>query len=79
MIKKVHPARPQIAWLILKGETIVDARSILPVREHGKVARTPPCLFHPVRWAICFQHSLEGCKNGFRSVDILGREEKRGQ
>ncbi|MDH3505104.1 MAG: hypothetical protein OEM58_11340 [Nitrospirota bacterium] len=34
----VRPARPQIAWLILKGETIVDARSVLSVREHGKKA-----------------------------------------
>jgi len=26
-----------IAWLILKDGTIVSARSVLPVREHGKL------------------------------------------
>jgi len=27
-----------IAWLILKGETIVSAQRVLPVPEHGKLA-----------------------------------------
>jgi len=43
--QKSRPARPKISWLILKGETIVDARSVLPVREHGKMARTPLAAF----------------------------------
>jgi hypothetical protein len=43
--QKSHPARPHIAWLILKGETIVDARSVLPVREHDKIGRTPLVAF----------------------------------
>ena len=43
--QKSCSARPQIAWLILKGETIVDARSVLPVREHDKIARTPLVAF----------------------------------
>ena len=34
-----------IALLILKGETIVCARSVLPVREHGKLVRTPLTVF----------------------------------
>jgi hypothetical protein len=50
MIKKVRPARPQYCLLrpvgrnclaYPEGEYLcVDARSVLPVREHGKVAKT---------------------------------------
>jgi hypothetical protein len=50
MIKKVRPARPQYCLLrpvgrnclaYPEGEYLcVDAQSVLPVREHGKVAKT---------------------------------------
>jgi len=35
----------RIACFILKGETIVCARSVLVIREHGKMARTPLAAF----------------------------------
>ena len=38
-----------------RGHSRFPAQSVLPVRKHGKVARTPSCLFHPERWVICFQ------------------------
>ena len=30
-----------------RAQPLFSAQSVLPVREHGKLARTPPCLFHP--------------------------------
>jgi hypothetical protein len=69
MFKKVRPARPQYCLLRPVGRNClaypegkhlcVDARSVHGVREHGKMARTSPCLVHPERWVMYFQHSHE--------------------
>jgi hypothetical protein len=57
MIKKVIQQGRASLVASRRGQPLFDARSVLLVREHGKMARTPPCLSHPERWAICFQHS----------------------
>ncbi len=35
------PARPRTAYRIPKGATVVGARSVRSVSEHGKIERTP--------------------------------------
>ena len=57
MIKKVIQQGREWLRVSRRGQPLFDARSVLPVREPDKMARTPPCLSHPERWPICFQHS----------------------
>jgi hypothetical protein len=45
MIKKVIQQGRSIACCVTQGAPVVDARSVLPVREHDKIARTPLLAF----------------------------------
>jgi len=53
--------RARIAWLIPQGDPLcVDARSVLSVREYGKMARTPLAAFFNIPFmetALCLNLS----------------------
>jgi uncharacterized protein DUF1330 len=57
--KFVQQGRVLLGSSSRKANPLCCSRGVLTIREHGKMARTPPCLPHPERWLIWFQHSLK--------------------
>ena len=52
MIKKIIQQGRRIAYSVPQGATGLEARSVLPVREHGKMARTPLVVFFNIPYCI---------------------------